>query len=481
MHTIPPKPPTTLRILHTSDWHIGKRLFNHTRYDEFEAFLDWLHTAISTHDVDALIVAGDIFDTATPSNKAQELYYEFLGKVAKSPCQHVIITAGNHDSPTFLDAPKAILKTLNVQVVGQATADIHDEILLLKDNLKDNLDIVRAIVLAVPYLRDKDVRTGGSFELTGQRDTETAQGIAKHYQSLADHAIALRDEYQASPNQPPIPIIATGHLFSAGASVSSDDDGMRKETFVGTLGQLPASIFADDINYVALGHIHASQTVAGQDRIRYCGSPIAMGFGEIGKDKQVLIVDFDPATENTPHIHALTVPVFTKLVRLQGDTDSIKHALRPLIAENQTIYAEIIYDGQALEPNFAKDIKAFLTDTNVLPLNIQNNTQRRHVLQSTHHGENLKQLTTMDVFERLLDRRAVSDDEKDELKVAYQHIIQAIHEQDVQADWRRMAWFACHLTYFIRLILTQLILKSFYQFILPFIHPKHHENTFFII
>ncbi|AWY20610.1 exonuclease SbcCD subunit D C-terminal domain-containing protein [Moraxella bovis] len=454
MHTIPPKSPTALRILHTSDWHIGKRLFNHTRYDEFEAFLNWLHTAISTHDVDALIVAGDIFDTATPSNKAQELYYDFLGKVAKSPCQHVIITAGNHDSPTFLDAPKAILKTLNVQVVGQATADIHDEILLLKDkpqddlknNLKDksqdnpkddskiNSDIVRAIVLAVPYLRDKDVRTGGSFELTGQRDSETAQGIAKHYQSLADHAIALRDKHQASPNQPPIPIIATGHLFSAGASVSSDDDGMRKETFVGTLGQLPASIFANDINYVALGHIHAPQKVAGQDRICYCGSPIAMGFGEIGKDKEVLIVDFDPVTANTPHIHALTVPVFTKLVRLQGDTDSIKHALRPLIAENQTIYAEIIYDGQALEPNFAKDIKAFLTDTKVLPLNIQNNTQRRHVLQSTHHGENLKQLTTMDVFERLLDRRAVSNDEKDELKVAYQHIIQAIHEQDVQAD-----------------------------------------------
>ncbi|STZ08631.1 Nuclease sbcCD subunit D [Moraxella caprae] len=446
MHTIPLKSPTALRILHTSDWHIGKRLFNHTRYDEFEAFLNWLHNAISTHDVDALIVAGDIFDTATPSNKAQELYYEFLGKVAKSSCQHVIITAGNHDSPTFLDAPKAILKTLNVQVVGQATTDIHDEILLLKDNLKDNLkgdpkgnpedksNIVRAIVLAVPYLRDKDVRTGGSFELTGQRDSETAQGIAKHYQSLADHAIALKDKHQANPNQPPIPIIATGHLFSAGASMSSDDDGMRKETFVGTLGQLPASIFADDINYVALGHIHAPQKVAGQDRIRYCGSPIAMGFGEIGKDKEVLIVDFNPVTANTPHIHALTVPVFTKLVRLQGDTDSIKHALRPLIAENQTIYAEIIYDGQALEPNFAKDIKAFLADTHVLPLNIQNNTQRRHVLQSTHHGENLKQLTTMDVFERLLDRRAVSDDEKDELKVAYQHIIQAIREQDVQAE-----------------------------------------------
>ncbi|MGV8584468.1 exonuclease subunit SbcD, partial [Pseudomonas aeruginosa] len=168
MHTIPPKPQTALRILHTSDWHIGKRLFNHSRYDEFEAFLDWLHIAIDTHDINALIVAGDIFDTVTPSNKAQELYYEFLAKVAKSCCQHVIITAGNHDSPTFLDAPKVILKTLNVWVIGQATTDINDEILLLKDKSQDGLDIVRAIILAVPYFRDKDVRVGGSFELTGQ-------------------------------------------------------------------------------------------------------------------------------------------------------------------------------------------------------------------------------------------------------------------------------------------------------------------------
>ncbi|WP_282868296.1 exonuclease SbcCD subunit D C-terminal domain-containing protein [Moraxella nonliquefaciens] len=434
MHTIPPKPQTTLRILHTSDWHIGKRLFNHSRYDEFEAFLDWLHIAIDTHDINALIVAGDIFDTVTPSNKAQELYYEFLAKVAKSCCQHVIITAGNHDSPTFLDAPKVILKTLNVWVIGQATTDINDEILLLKDKSQDGLDIVRAIILAVPYLRDKDVRVGSSFEMTGQRDHETAQGIAKHYQNLSSHALILQDEYQANPNQPPIPIIATGHLFCAGASISSDDDGMRKESFVGTLGQLPASIFADEINYVALGHIHAPQKVAGQDRIRYCGSPIAMGFGEIGKDKQVLIVDFDPTTANIPHIHTLSVPIFTKMVRLQGDTDTIRHALNPLIAENQTIYAEIVYDGQTLEPNFAKDVKAFLANTKVLPLNIQNNTQRRHILQSTYHGENLKQLTTMDVFDRLLDRQVVTDEEKNELKTAYQHIIQTIYEQDVKAE-----------------------------------------------
>lgn len=122
------------------------------------------------------------------------------------------------------------------------------------------------------------------------------------------------------------------------------------------------------------------------------------------------------------------------MVRLQGDTDTIRHALNPLIAENQTIYAEIVYDGQTLEPNFAKEIKAFLANTKVLPLNIQNNTQRRHILQSTYHGENLKQLTTMDVFDRLLDRQVVTDEEKNELKTAYQHIIQTIYEQDVKAE-----------------------------------------------
>ena len=96
-----------LKILHTSDWHLGRRLYGRLRYEEFEAFLQWLKDTISAQQVDILIVAGDIFDTMTPSNKAQALYYEFLGKVSRSCCQHVVIVAGNHDSPTFLDAPSS--------------------------------------------------------------------------------------------------------------------------------------------------------------------------------------------------------------------------------------------------------------------------------------------------------------------------------------------------------------------------------------
>lgn len=422
--SIPKKSATTLRLLHTSDWHIGKRLFGQSRYDEFEQFLNWLHNEIVRHEVDVLIVAGDVFDTATPSNKAQELYYEFLGKIATSPCRHVIITAGNHDSPTFLDAPKIILKSLNVHVVGQACTNPKDEVLLLLDDRQN----AQAIVLAVPYLRDRDVRTGGSFEAISQRDEETARGIAAHYQSLVNHAKTIQDTL---PNT--VPIIATGHLFAAGANISSYDDGMRQEVFVGTLGQISASIFDECLDYVALGHIHAPQKVAGQERIHYCGSPIAMGFGEIGKRKQVLVVDFDSNKNNTPIIHSLFVPVFTKLVHLEGDMNSIKHALQLLIDEDKTIYAEVIYTGVELAPNFTQEIRAFLINTKVLPLNIQNTAQRQHVLRSTHQGENLKNLSQIDVFNRLLERRGVDSNEKEMLRNAYQSVILSIHEQDTMS------------------------------------------------
>ncbi len=140
-----------MRILHTSDWHLGRSLYTRKRYDEFTAFLDWLAAVVEEQGIDALLVAGDIFDTTTPSNRAQELYYNFLCKVSRSCCRNIVITAGNHDSPSFLDAPKDLLRALNVYVVGTMTERVEDEVIVLKDKNDDPV----AIVCAVPYLRDK--------------------------------------------------------------------------------------------------------------------------------------------------------------------------------------------------------------------------------------------------------------------------------------------------------------------------------------
>lgn len=274
-----------LTILHTSDWHLGRRLYGRMRYEEFEAFLSWLQETISAHKVDVLIVAGDIFDTMTPSNRAQALYYEFLGKVSKLCCEHIVIVAGNHDSPTFLDAPSKVLKFLNVHVIGTACDDLNDEVLVL-----DAVDgTPHCIIAAVPYLRDRDVRGSHAGESMDCKDANVIKGIRAHYDEVASIAKA-RQEHLSNAHQRHIPIIATGHLFAAG-SKTTEDDGVR-DLYVGSLGQISADMFDDGFDYVALGHLHVPQRVGGCEHIRYSGSPIAMGFGEAKQQKQVLLVEF---------------------------------------------------------------------------------------------------------------------------------------------------------------------------------------------
>ncbi len=286
-----PTPVTTkkaikpLTILHTSDWHLGRRLYGRMRYEEFEAFLEWLQKTISAQQVDVLIVAGDIFDTMTPSNRAQALYYEFLGKVSTLCCQHIIIVAGNHDSPTFLDAPSQVLKFLNVHVIGTACEDLSDEVLVLEDSQDQPL----CVIAAVPYLRDRDVRGSVAGESADSKDANVIAGIRAHYDEVASIA-KNKQKVLIEKHQRHIPIIATGHLFAAG-SKTTEDDGVR-DLYVGNLGKISAEMFDECFDYVALGHLHVPQRIGGCEHIRYSGSPIAMGFGEARQQKQVLLVQF---------------------------------------------------------------------------------------------------------------------------------------------------------------------------------------------
>ena len=149
-----------MRVLHTSDWHIGRTLYGRKRYEEFESFLTWLAETIQQNRIDALLVSGDVFDTSAPSNRAQELYYRFLCRVAASVCRHVVVVAGNHDSPSFLNAPKELLRALDVHVVGSSTENTEDEVLVLRNEQ----DAPELIVCAVPYLRDRDIRVAEAGE-----------------------------------------------------------------------------------------------------------------------------------------------------------------------------------------------------------------------------------------------------------------------------------------------------------------------------
>jgi exonuclease SbcD len=243
-----------LRILHTADWHLGKSLFDRDRYDEFEAFLDWLLQAIIEHSVDAVLIAGDIFDTTAPTNRAQTLYYDFLSRLSKTNCRHVVVTAGNHDSPSFLDAPKAILKSFHIHVVGELPEDIADEVLLLNDP-QGNPEL---IVCAVPYLRDRDIRKSEPGESLESKEEKLREGIERHYGEVA----RIAQQINAGLSRP-VPIVAMGHLFTAGGQ-TVEGDGVRN-LYVGNLAHIDSNIFHECFEYVALGHLHVPQKVGGSE------------------------------------------------------------------------------------------------------------------------------------------------------------------------------------------------------------------------
>ncbi len=274
-----------LTLLHTSDWHLGRRLYGKPRYEEFARFLAWQVEMIDRHQVDVLLIAGDIFDTTSPSNQAQSLYYDFLYKVNQTDCRHVVIVGGNHDSPSFLDAPKALLKGFNIHVIGSISDQLDDEILILTDAQ----GTPEMIIIAVPYLRDRDVRTVASGERLDDKENKLIQGIRSHYQAVTELAIVRQRALEQQTGKK-IPLIGTGHLFAAGGK-TIEDDGVR-ELYVGSLAHVSADIFDRHLDYVALGHLHVPQNVGGQAHIRYSGSPIAMGFGEASQQKQVHLVRF---------------------------------------------------------------------------------------------------------------------------------------------------------------------------------------------
>ena len=275
-----------LTLLHTSDWHLGRRLYGKPRYDEFKQFLDWQLQTLREQKVDVLLIAGDIFDTTAPSNQAQNLYYDFLSQVCHTDCRHVIIVAGNHDSASFLEAPKQLLKAFNIHIIGSMTDTPTDEVITLSDKSEQP----ELIVMAVPYLRDRDVRTVGHGERLDDKERKLTQGIKAHYAQIADIAIAQQAQLHAKYKRS-IPIVATGHLFTVGGQ-TMEGDGVR-DLYVGSLGSIGAEIFHPQIDYVALGHLHIPQAVGGQPHIRYAGSPIAMGFGESRQQKQVHLLRFD--------------------------------------------------------------------------------------------------------------------------------------------------------------------------------------------
>jgi DNA repair protein SbcD/Mre11 len=295
-----------MRILHTADWHLGARLIEQSRLAEQAAFIDHLLAVVREERIELLLVSGDVFDAANPPQEAVALYYDCLRRLTEIPGLQVIITGGNHDSASQLNAPRDLLQRFGVQVFGSAQpAEVSC------------LDVGAAVVAAVPYLRERDLRQAAAGEGSAAVQQQVRAGIQTHYQNQLQ--VAAR---RAAGR----PVIAMGHLTVLGSTTSESE----REIHIGSLGAVGADVFAG-ADYVALGHLHRPQSVAGLAHVRYSGSPIPLSFSEVADEKSLVLVEAD-AGAGIQQIRTLPIPRTQAVLRASIPFDQLAAGMAQLPA-----------------------------------------------------------------------------------------------------------------------------------------------------
>ena len=403
-----------MRILHTSDWHLGQHFLGKSREAEHQAFLDWLVALVQAQGVDALIIAGDIFDTGTPPSYARRLYSNFIVNLQKTTCQQLVVVGGNHDSVATLHESKELLACLNTFVVGGVSKDPQEQVRVLNNRHGQP----GAVICAIPYVRPRDVLESQAGESGQSKQQALQQAIANHYQTIYAEA-----EKQANGT---LPIIATGHLTTVGGQLSES----VRELYIGTLSAFPVTAFPP-AHYIALGHLHRAQVVAKQKHIRYCGSPIPLSFDEVSSGKQVTIVDFN--AHGLGNIESVAVPLFRSLISLKGSLESIDRQLDALANHplqtplNPWLEVEITTDAYLHDlQNRVEQLvleKKELADIELLRVRKK---RTRSESAFTVAGQSLAELSVTDVFAQRLNQETLSNEQQQQLNGAFQEILEAV-------------------------------------------------------
>ncbi|MBG5974577.1 exonuclease subunit SbcD [Proteus mirabilis] len=409
-----------MRIIHTSDWHLGQYFFTKTRAQEHQQFLDWLLAQIREQQVDAVIVAGDIFDTGSPPSYARELYNRFVVAIRDTQCQ-LIILGGNHDSVATLNESKSLLACLNTTVI----ANVHTETPQAPIILYQKNHTPGALLCAIPYLRPRDMINSKSGQSGADKQGALKEAIADYYQRQYQAALDLRKQLNVN-----IPIIATGHLTTIGASVS---DSVR-EIYIGTLEAFNATLFPP-FDYIALGHIHRPERVNKSGHIRYSGSPIPLSFDESAQQKSVCLIDFEQ--DKLAEMTLLPIPEFQLLRTLSGSLQEIATQLEKLATQYNEMDTTIWLDIEVSTQDYLSDIQnriQELTQSPLFEVIVLRRARKQHQALMQNEKETLTELTVYDVFERrLAQHQFETEEDKTRLTTLFKQAVEMAEQEDNNA------------------------------------------------
>ena len=390
-----------------------------SRQPEHQALIDWLLGQVEEHAVDAVVIAGDIFDTGTPPSYARELYSQLVVRLYEAGVA-LLILGGNHDSAATLGESRALLAQLGAAVVPSAENPAEQlRILPRRDGAPG------CIVCAVPYIRPRDVLQSQAGQSAEDKQQSLLAAIRAHYRHLHDAALARRQEFEAELGRT-LPILATGHLTTVGASTGES----VREIYVGSLEALPANAFPP-ADYIALGHIHRPQLVGGQTQIRYSGSPIPLAFDEAKQQKEMLLVEF--ADDRPVSVTPLAVPRFQALRSLAGNLGELANAIAAAAAEG-TRERPAWLEVTVAEDDYLADLPARVEalaegwPVEVLRIRRQRGNATAHLAPEA--CETLDELTPAEVFARRLAQEVLPEELANTLTERYQRIISSLDEAE---------------------------------------------------
>ncbi|NRT15842.1 exonuclease SbcD [Flavobacterium sp. 28A] len=401
----------SIKILHTSDWHIGKQLLKIDFAKDMDLFFDWLITCIQENDINVLLMSGDLFDQANPSQAAMTQYYGFLKRLLPLKCK-VILTGGNHDSPHVINAPKELLEILEIKVVGgipENLADLFVEVTLGNE---------KVVVAAVPFLRDKDIRNAVPGESYSDKIELIKDGIATYFANVNQYYKANYDN---------TPFIVMAHLFAQGASVSDSE----REIQIGNQAGVVSAVFGEEPHYVALGHIHRPQMV-GKPNIRYSGSPIALSFSEKKDIKEVVMLTLE---DNNFTVNSLPIPKFRKLLTIKGTVEEVTKQITDYQSDSLlTDLAEIIVEEDNENIAHIKALNDLLTSEpenglQILKGSINFKTGVSGTSKLLSKGEDIKDFSAVQLFEKRL-QQDDSLENTEELIHAFREILEGLQSSE---------------------------------------------------
>lgn len=401
-----------IKILHTSDLHIGKRLYQYELAENHKSFFKWLTTLIKDEEIDALIIAGDIFDVANPSSESRKIYYDLLLKLSQLKCK-VIIAGGNHDSPSMLAAPSDLLKMLDIHVTGNMPDDPSD--LLIPLNNKNGKP--EAIIASVPYLRDADLRKHSEEESYEDRVEAVRSGIIKVYREIASLCKEL---------YPGLPSIAMGHLFVQGSKLSESERDIQ----IGNLAGVQTDKLPDYFDYYALGHLHNPQSPENNGKIIYSGSPIQLSFSERKNTNRLILYTI---SNNKITAETIEVPGNYKLLKVAGTIEAIDNKLYAL--KNNPTEKKLLIEVDALEetndPSKVIDLETLIGEfscahAEILKYRIKFNNQEVTTSELYDTDTSIEELKPQEVFNRKLDIEGIDKPTGRMLKEAFAELLEEV-------------------------------------------------------